>query len=37
MLEQYRTGIDHELVQFIKSVAVRRGIYPRLSSMFVVP
>lgn len=31
MLEQYRTGIDHELVQFIKSVAVRRGIYPSSS------
>lgn len=31
MLEQYRTGIDHELVQFVKSVTVRRGIYPSSS------
>lgn len=34
ILENYRTGIDHELVQFVKGISVRRGIYPRTS---VVP
>ncbi len=33
ILEDYRTGIDHELVQFVKSITVRRGIYPTSSVM----
>lgn len=31
MLDAYRTGIEHELVQFVKSISVRRGIYPSTS------
>ncbi len=31
VLETYRTGIEHELVQFVKSITVRRGIYPKSS------
>lgn len=31
LLDAYRSGIDHELVQFVKSISVRRGIYPRSS------
>lgn len=34
ILETYRTGIEHELVQFVKNITVRRGIYPKSS---VVP
>ena len=34
VLETYRTGIEHELVQFVKGITVRRGIYPKSS---VVP
>ena len=33
ILEDYRTGIDHELVQFVKSITVRRGVYPTSSVM----
>ncbi len=28
ILESYRTGTDHELVQFVKKVALREGVYP---------
>lgn len=31
LLDAYRSGIDHELVQFVKSISVRRGIYPASS------
>lgn len=31
LLDAYRTGIEHELVQFVKSISVRRGIYPTSS------
>lgn len=34
ILETYRTGMEHELVQFVKNITVRRGIYPKSS---VVP
>lgn len=33
LLEGYRTGTEHELVQFIKSVSVRDGVYPTHSVM----
>ncbi|WP_274952779.1 M23 family metallopeptidase [Angelakisella massiliensis] len=28
ILESYRTGTEHELVQFVKKVALREGVYP---------
>ena len=31
LLDAYRTGMEHELVQFVKSISVRRGIYPTSS------
>ncbi|MEG2087888.1 MAG: peptidoglycan DD-metalloendopeptidase family protein [Angelakisella sp.] len=28
ILQEYRTGIEHEKVQFVKKVAVQKGVYP---------